>query len=157
MITYGQTYLKIQIWGKTIKFLNKNQPNNKQHRWTHRRSRHQRPWKLLTFEKELYLHMFHLVSLAAELGQVSCLLAVVVHMNAQAWRVPHTLLANIALEGPFSRVVLVPNMHLQVVTIGEEPVAGRALHTPCLDVPTWWDVSLRNGIHTAHRERHKQG
>lgn len=68
-------------------------------------------------------------------GQVRRLLAVVVHVHAQARRVAHALLADLALQRALERVVLVADVHLQVVAVREEPVAGRALDAARLTVP----------------------
>lgn len=88
----------------------------------------------------VYSHMLHLFALRAELRQIGGLLAVVVHVHAQAGRVPHPLLADVALEGALTSVVLVPDVHLQVVTVREESVAGGAFHAARFAIPTCWVI-----------------
>lgn len=57
-------------------------------------------------------------------------------MDAQAGGVAHALLAYVALERALAGVVLVPDVHLQVVPVGEEPVARRAFHATAFAVPS---------------------
>lgn len=84
----------------------------------------------------VYLHVSHLIALGAELGKISRLFAMMVHMNAETRGVPHTFLAYVALEGALPRVVFIPYVHLQIVAICEEPVTGGTLHAASLTVPT---------------------
>lgn len=57
-------------------------------------------------------------------------------MDTETGRIAHTLLADLALQRTLPRVMLVPNMHLQVVSVREESVARGALHTARFAIPT---------------------
>lgn len=56
-------------------------------------------------------------------------------MYAQARRVAHALLTDVALQGALARVVLIADVHLQVVAVCKEPVAVRALDTARFTIP----------------------
>lgn len=82
-------------------------------------------------------HLFSVLTLRGELGEVRGLFAVVVHVHAQTRGVAHALLADVALQRALARVVLVPDVHLQVVPVREEPMTGRTLHAARFAVPTY--------------------
>lgn len=83
-----------------------------------------------------YSHVLHLLSLGAQLREVCRLLAMMVHMHAQARRVTHSLLADVTLQGALASVVLVPDVNLQVVPVSEESMAGRAFDAARFTVPS---------------------
>lgn len=87
----------------------------------------------------------HLVGLR---GEVSRLLAVVVHVHAQTARVAHALLADLALKRALERVVLVPDVHLQVVAVREETVAGWALDAARFAVPACGGLVVKSLVET---------
>lgn len=80
--------------------------------------------------------MVHRVGGAQLRGQVGRLLAVVVHVDAEARRVAHALVADLALQGAFPGVVLVADVHFQVVAVGEEAIARGTLHAASFAVPS---------------------
>lgn len=92
----------------------------------------------------VYSHVHHLVALSTQLRQIGGLLAVVVHVDAETRGVAHSLLADLTLQSPFSRVVFVSYVYFQVVTIREKSVTRRTLNPAGFAVPsfTW------NNIHS---------
>lgn len=83
----------------------------------------------------MYLHLRHVVRLVGKLREIRGLLAVMVHVHAQARRVTHTLLTDVTLQGSLARIVLIANVHLEVVAVRKEPVAVRTLDTAGFAVP----------------------
>lgn len=81
--------------------------------------------------------MAHLIALRAKLCQVGGLLAVMIHMDAQARRVAHAFLAYLTLQRPLPSVVLVSNVHLQIVPVREEPVARGTLNATRFAIPSY--------------------
>lgn len=83
----------------------------------------------------MHSHLRHVVRLIRELREVGGLLAVMVHMHAQARRVTHALLTDVALQGALARIMFITDVHLKVVAVRKEPVAVRALDAARFAVP----------------------
>lgn len=83
----------------------------------------------------MYSHIRPRLSRRAELCEICGLFAVMVHMHAQARRVAHALLADLALEGSLPRVMLIADVDLQIVPVREESMAGRTFHAACFAIP----------------------
>lgn len=91
--------------------------------------------------------------LVGQLREIRRLFPVMVHVHAQARRVAHTLVAYLALEGALARVMLIPNVNLQVVAVREESVARRAFDTCRFAVPAFGESGA--GVKIKKKSAHK--